>query len=284
MRRFISIAFFCSILISILAQNKPTVEWADIPAGTFTMGSPSNEAKRLANEIQHQVTLNAFKMSKYEITVSQFKAFVDATGYVTDAEKDSSKSGGSELFLGKKWRYQPGVNWRQNEKGKPIPPEDYNHPVVHVSWMDAKAFADWMGCRLPTEAEWEYACRAGTNTPFNTGDNLSTDQANYNGTSYNNSTKGEFRGMIMPVGSFKPNAWGLFDMHGNIMEWCSDWYGGFSIKDQTNPKGPIYGSYHLLRGGGWNANAVDCRSSSRNSGGENNLRKGDVGFRLVSDN
>lgn len=117
-----------------------------------------------------------------------------------------------------------------------------NHPVTQVTWYDAAAFAEWMGCRLPTEAEFEYAARANTITPFYTGECLTTDQANFNGEEpYTNCEKGENRDKPLPVGSFPPNAFGLYDMHGNIWEWTSDWYGEYDLKDTLNPKGPETG-------------------------------------------
>ena len=169
---WIIVLAFLSGIAPVIAQ-KPVIDWAFIPAGTFTMGSPRNEVGRTKDEIQHQVTLSAFKMSKQEVTVKQFKAFVDATGYKTDAEKGTGGRKGSsvwkygeEMFT-KKWLLvgQDDANWRYDISGIIRPESEYNHPVIHVSWNDAKAFADWMGCRLPTEAEWEYACRAGSSTP-----------------------------------------------------------------------------------------------------------------------
>lgn len=246
------------------------------------MGSPTDEVEREADETQHQVTLSAFKMSKQEITVAQFKAFVDATGYVTDADNGTGGVSGSGIWTGTKFELKAGVNWKCDEKGNPRPSTEYNHPVIHVSWNDAVAFASWLGCRLPTEAEWEYACRAGTTKPFSTGYNFTTEQANYDGNyPYSNFAKGVYRERTIPVGSFSPNAWGLYDMHGNVWEWCSDWYGDYPTVAQTNPTGPESGSYRMYRGGGWYSCAQSCRSAYRNDSFTGD-RSGDMGFRLVS--
>jgi sulfatase modifying factor 1 len=226
---------------TIYKRNSVEIEFVDIPAGTFTMGSPSNEADRGSDEQQHQVTLFAFKMSKNEITFAQYDAFCDATGRSKPRDK----------------------GWGRG-----------NRPVINVTWNDAKAFADWMGCRLPTEAEWEYACRAGTTTPFNTGDNLTTDQANYD---YFNLCK------TQPVGSYPSNAWGLNDMHGNVWEWCSDWYSDYDVFSQTNPTGPSSGSIRVYRGGSWFNNRVRrCRSSFRPTFFSPSMSDDGGGFRLVA--
>lgn len=229
--------------------QKPNIEWVSIPAGTFTMGSPSSEVNRSNDETQRQVTLSAFKMSKYEVTFEQYDLFCEATG-----------------------RRKPNDEGRGRGK----------RPVINVSWHDAVAFAEWMGCRLPTEAEWEYACRARTTTPFNTGNNLTTAQANYNGNyPYNNNAKGEYREKTMPVGSFAPNAWGLYDMHGNVWEWCSDWYDDYPTSAQTNPKGPASGSCRVYRGGCWYCLAIYCRSAYRDFSTPD-YHDCFIGFRLVS--
>jgi sulfatase modifying factor 1 len=217
-------------------NGRPRMEWVAIPAGTFMMGSPSSEADREIDEgPPHQVTLSGFKMSKYEVTFAQYDAFCKATG-----------------------RSKPSDNgWGRG-----------NRPVINVSWHDATAFAQWMGCRLPTEAEWEYACRAGTTTAYHKGSTLNSSQANFN------------FDQTQPVGSYAPNAWGLLDMHGNVREWCSDWYGSYSSSAQTNPSGPASGSSRVLRGGGWFLNGMHCRSAYRGNGEPSN-RNNLNGFRLV---
>jgi sulfatase modifying factor 1 len=232
-----------------VSAQKPTIEWVEIPAGTFTMGSPMTEKDREDDEIQHQVTLKAFKISMYEITFDQYDLYCKAKGV------EKPDDGG----------------WGRG-----------NRPVIDVSWNDAKAFAEWIGCRLPTEAEWEYACRAGTTTPFNTGDTLTTSEANYNGNyPFIIIAPGLYEGKTLPVGSFPPNAWGLYDMHGNVWEWCSDWYGEYHPASQTNPKGPVSGSFVVRRGGSWYGAGRLCRSANRNFSDPMH-RYNFIGFRIVS--
>jgi formylglycine-generating enzyme required for sulfatase activity len=217
--------------------NKQDVEFVDIPGGTFMMGSPVTEQGRKDDEIQHQVTLSAFKMSKYPITFEQYDLFCDATG-----------------------RDKPGASVR----GK--------NPVSRVTWYDAAAYAEWMRCRLPTEAEWEYAARANTTTPFSTGDCLTSDQANFDGS------------RPLPVGSFPPNAFGSYDMHGNIWEWTNDWYGEYNVNEKINPKGPEKGANKIIRGGGWRNAAWECRSAYRGGAGLYPGTRGTgIGFRIVKD-
>ena len=292
MKSLIKILYIILISTSVFAQ-KPTIEWVNIPAGTFTMGSPNKEGGKFDeelkhdDEIQHKVTLSAFKMSKFEVTIAQFKSFVDATGYITDAENGTGGPKGSAILdspdiLLAKWKFTKGVNWKCDEAGVPRPETEYNYPVVHISLTDANAFAEWLGCRLPTEAELEYACRAGTSTPFNTGENITSSQANYNASKpYMKNDDGEYRKKAMPVGSFAPNAWGLYDMHGNVLEMCSDWYGFYPKTAQTNPHGPSAGSLIVARGGSWGSEAYRCRSAYRLYL-EPNLRMSTMGFRLVS--
>jgi len=227
---------------------KPVLDWVEIPGGSFLLGSPLDEPGRQGDEDQIQVEVRTFKMSKNEITFAQYDLFCEATG-----------------------RVKP----RDNTWGRE------NRPIVNVNWVDADAFAKWMGCRLPTEAEWEYACKAGSDTPFNTGNNLTTDQANYDGNyPYNGNATGAYRQKTSPVGSFSPNAWGLHDMHGNVWEWCSNWYGDYPNAPANNPQGPSEGQVKIYRGGSWGSDAEVSRSAYRNHLNPNN--KSDfIGIRLV---
>jgi formylglycine-generating enzyme required for sulfatase activity len=243
---------------------KPIIEFVEIPGGTFIMGSTRDEVDRNGNETHHEVALSPFKISKYTVTIEQFKAFVDDTGYITSADNGKDANGGSDIWTGDEFKFKNGVNWKCDENGNVRSSSEYNYPVIHINWNDAKAFADWMDCRLPTEAEWEYACRAGTKTAFNTGINLTTIQSNYNGEyPYSNNVKGQNRKKIVEVGSLSPNEWGLYEMHGNIWEWCNDWYDEYQIASKVNPTGPSYGTYRVLRGGVWIGPALFCRSAYR---------------------
>lgn len=242
-----------------------------IKGGTFLMGAPKDEPEsREEEKPQHWVQVSDFYLSKYPVTLAQFEAFIQATGYQTDADRN----GGSNFWRGSKWELKAGVNWRCDVNGEAQ--SDKQHPVIHVSWNDTQAYCNWlagqikMPVRLPFEAEWEYACRAGTTSPFNTGANLSTEQANYNGNyPYNNAPKGTYLEQTSPVGMYAPNAWGLYDMHGNIWEWCEDWYSDTYYQDCAkqglvlDPKGPNTGSLRVLRGGSWLDYARDCRAAFR---------------------
>ncbi len=225
-----------------------------IPPGEFMMGSPESEEERRDDETQHLVTISSgFWMGKYEVTQGQYERIVG---------KNPSKFRGPDL------------------------------PVEQVSWDDVQKFCRKLQgrlprelagktARLPTEAEWEYACRAGTTTPFHYGDSLDSSMANFDGNNpYGGGRKGEYREQTTPVGSFRPNAWGLYDMHGNVLEWCTDWYGEYPSGAVTDPTGPGSGERRVVRGGGWFNLAGFCRSAFRFLNGLD-ARYYFIGFRVV---
>ena len=259
-----------------------------IKGGIFLMGSPQNEQDRHRNEEQHIVKVNDFSILKHPITVQQFEIFVNETGYITDAER----IGNANVWDAVSLRKQEGLNWSNDEVGKIR--TNKAHPVIYVSWNDANSYCEWLNkdsaitVRLPTEAEWEYACRAGTETSFNTGNYLSTEQSNFNGhhSILYTYPQGKYLGGTTPVGNYAPNQWGLYDMHGNVSEWCNDWYDEnyynecqrFDLVD--NPKGAKKSLNKILRGGSWNTKIQYCRSAHRG----NDLsvtRNNYTGFRIV---
>ena len=201
------------------------------------MGSPKEEKERGNDEMQHKVTLTkGFYMGVYTVTQEQWQEVMGNNPSNFKAEK--------------------------------------NLPVETVSWDDCQTFIkklrekDKKQYRLPTEAEWEYACRAGTTTPFYFGETISTDQANYNGNfTYGDGKKGKFREKTTPVGTFPANAFGLYDMHGNVWQWCQDLYWAYPkdevIDPQGYPQGPNVGGGHILRGGSFGSHASNLRSANR---------------------
>jgi len=263
-----------------------------IPRGKFNMGSPENEEDRDDDEVRHKVTLTkSFWIGKHEVTNGQFQAFVEETGYKTQAEKE-----GFSFSLNRQtgeWEATDGVTY----KSPGLFSMHQNGPVVHVSWSDAQAYCAWLSgktgwkFRLPTEAEWEYACRAGTSTARFTGD--SEDSLS----GYANGQDASFSKVVLdkwvcfkwddghpypaPVGSFQPNPWGLHDMIGNVFEWCEDWFGDYPPGDVSDPTGPAMGSLRVLRGGAWSGSPRGCRAACRVSR-DPGRRGGSLGFRLAA--
>jgi formylglycine-generating enzyme required for sulfatase activity len=279
--------------------NKVTMKLALIPSGKFMMGSPETEKGRDTDEAQHEVTISkAFYMGTTHVTVDQFAAFVKDSGYKTDAEKDGW-SAGIEIEDGKiVVKKVDGASWR-----KPSFDQKGDHPVVQVSWNDAKAFCDWLSKKsgkkvaLPTEARFEYACRGGAKTAYPWGD--SPDDGKGWANCADQSLKKKLSnapavwtffswddGFVFtsPVGSFKGNSFGLYDMIGNAFEWCSDWYDKdyYANCPKTDPQGPASGAYRVLRGGGWLNIPQLCRSALRPRL-DPGYRYRSVGFRVVLD-
>ncbi|GAB2191028.1 hypothetical protein MAH1_26360 [Sessilibacter sp. MAH1] len=241
------------IFSEITVENIP-FKMRYIPPGSFLMGSPEDEPERNEKneefrETQHPVKLtHGFWLAETTVTQALWRAVGNNPSDFNPKNNDKVKNN-TEAEL----------------------------PVDSVSWDDCKAFFNKLeqhvpGLQLtfPTEAQWEYACRAGTQTPFNTGNNLTTHQANYDGSyPYNNNPKGNSLEKTLPVVSFQPNAWGLYQMHGNLWEWCLDEIREYPKQVENvleNPLGPKSGSGAALRGGGWLFYAWSCRSASRNAG------------------
>jgi len=277
--------------------DKVTLRLVLIPAGKFVMGSPATEKYHDDNEVQHEVTISEpYYMGITHVTVDQFAAFVKATGYQTDAEK-AGQSFGFEIKDGAfDLKTVNGCSWRNpgfKQKG--------DHPVVQISWNDAQAFCDWLSKRsgktvmLPTEAQWEYACRAGTTTAYPWGDNPDdgkgwancADQALKKAVPNAPADWTFFNwddGFVFtsPVKSFKPNQFGLYDMIGNAWQWCSDRYGDYDREAATDPTGPNTGSQHVLRGGSWIIFPKFCRTANRFKD-DPDTRDVDDGFRVSVD-
>lgn len=247
--------------IGTVSTGTISLQMATIPAGTFTMGSPTTEVDRDTNETEHQVTLSAFRMSKYDITNAQYAAFLNAKGIGSDRIYASGAYPTQTLIYSNS---SMGLQYTNNQW---VPVAGYeNHPVINVTWYGATEFATYVGGTLPTEAQWEYACRAGSTTPFNTGTCLTDAQANYDWAyPYSTCTNTNTTRLdtTTAVGSYPANAFGLYDMHGNVWQWCADWYGTYPTTAQTNPTGPTSGSYRVVRGGGWLFIAQNCRSANR---------------------
>ncbi len=251
---FLSVFLMVFINPEINAQVpiKPTM--VKVEGGTFSMGSNQLHyiiRSKDENPI-HSVTVSSFSIGKYEVTVAEYKAFCNATNRP----------------MPNSWT--PSGGWIDT------------HPMANITYNDAVAYCNWLNdvydgnFRLPTEAEWEYAARGGNKSRgyIYSGSN-DLEEVGFYG---NNS-----RGGTHPVGSKKPNELGLYDMSGNVWEWCQDWYDEtyYSKSPRNNPRGPSSGSYHVLRGGAWGLEAVDCRVTTRYESGID-YRNLNRGFRIVS--
>jgi formylglycine-generating enzyme required for sulfatase activity len=256
----------------------PPAGMALIPAGTFLMGSPDTEPNRQWDETQHWVTLTQdFWMSKYEITNAQYVEFLNAEGIGSDGQGSVSyfdENGllqtDERMLIYAKTSF--GLVW-DGDGEMWVPVSGYeNYPAIRVEWYGAKAYTEWVSrttgtdCRLPTEAQWEYACRAGTTTAFYFGDDVNN-LNDYGWSKENNTTGGYPRGP-RPVGLKKPNAYGLYDMYGNALEWCSDWlddYPNTAVTDPDVQRSSLIDGRRVLRGSDWGNPNYTCRSAFRNS-------------------
>ncbi|MFO1003714.1 MAG: SUMF1/EgtB/PvdO family nonheme iron enzyme [Planctomycetaceae bacterium] len=281
-----------------------------IPAGSFKMGCEESSVdlekdgfgwvhvQNLAEEApRHEVTISqSLFMGAHVVTKEQFTRFVRATGFATEAEISGSGGRGYIASIGQNQKGKQ-FNWKKTGFA-----QEANHPVVNVSWNDAVAFCDWLSqeegqiYRLPTEAEWEYCCRAGTSSRFFTGDSIRTLQgfANVADDSFQKEYwKVDFTRFpcfqfkdgwpfTSPVGWFKPNQFGLYDMLGNVLEWCSDWYSGdyYTRSCLDDPPGPTSGAGRVIRGGGGSLPPFFLRSSCRGFNDPCEARN-DTGFRVV---
>ena len=252
------ITFFCSVSgLEKTYTNTLGMTFVLISPGTFTMGSPPGEPFRGSSETQHQVNISKpFYMQTTEVTVKQWYSIMRKRMLVFQQNSDDM-------------------------------------PVTRVSWYDCMKFIQKLNrlgqgkYRLPTEAEWEYAARAGTSTAYSWGDTIDCDKAMYANNSLKNNkcqryikSKGLQIDQPAPVKSYAPNAWGLYDMLGNVWEWCSDWLGAYSKSPVTDPTGPESGSMRIRRGGSWFKYGYYCRSANRNYG-DPAARYRTTGFRLV---
>lgn len=304
-----------------------------IPGGTFSMGSANTKGMTLGGNQEmadsrpiHRVKVDAFLMDEHEVTNAQFAAFVKATGYITLAEKVPTMEefpdalpemlkAGSVVFtppagsvslndLYQWWNYVEGASWLHPEgKGSSIKGRD-NHPVVHIAWEDAVAFASWAGKRLPTEAEWEFAARGGLSGNLYTWGNVFRPDGEFMANTFQgrfpdkNSVEDGFAGTA-PVMKFSPNAYGLYDMSGNVWEWCADWYrhdyyARLAKSDlSVNPQGPP-NSYDpdepgvakkVQRGGSFLCNDQYCTRYMVGTRGKGDWRTGTnhTGFRCIKD-
>jgi formylglycine-generating enzyme required for sulfatase activity len=255
-----------------------------VPAGEFMMGLQKNEPERSADEDSlHRVKLaRPFAVGRHAVTRGQFAAFVNQKNYKT--------KGGAWVWTDSEWKHDPKRSWRN-----PGFHQDDNHPVVCVNWKDACAYVAWLSeatghaYRLLSEAEWEYAARAGTTTPFWWGSSIISAQANYNGNDVydGGGAEGEYRQCTVAVGSFEPNPWGLYNVHGNILEWCEDiWhenYNGAPADGSAWVEAWVEGGdgdRRVVRGGSWDYDPQYLRSATRIRH-TTESRNNNLGFRVA---
>jgi len=284
--------------VDLFERNSIGMQFVFIPPRSFVMGSFENEKDRKEREgPRHEVRITQpFYMSVYETTLGDFRRFVREAGYRFESADGSSDRESVGTLLG------------GSAEDAPAPWETFlieqtsRHPVLNVNWHEAEAFCHWLsekeGCtyRLPTEAEWEYACRAGTTSMFSSGDSLwrfgalenHSDQSLKSKPGWENKSAAPWDDgfpYTAPVGSFSANPWGLHDIHGNLREWCADWYDdeyywSCRMSPHDDPQGPEQGHRRVARGGSWGSQESYCRSARRYYD-EPDVRDDRTGFRIV---
>lgn len=268
-----------------------------IPAGEFVLG---HEGGAAGEGPPHRVIVDAFWLERTLVTVDAFRRFVEATAYVTSAEKRGT---GKTSILGMddwEWREVAGVSWRApwgEDNTRHIPLRG-DMPVTMVSWLDADAYCRWRGRRLPSEAEWEYAMRAGATTRFPWGDQVrdATGRLRLNyweGRSHHENAGTDGWVYLSPVRTYPPNRWGLFDPAGNVWQWVSDWWSAETFARDAeafpdgvrNPRGPAEGTYKVARGGSWWCSAGTCHGYGLVSRGKTRPEASfsNNGFRCAAD-
>ena len=265
------LSFLCCLFLAVVsfpvdaaevAVNSIGLKLVHIPAGEFLMGSPATEKGRRQDEPQRRVKLTRdFEIGQFEVTRGQFREFVEATKYKSDVERGIRGGYGFDIDTDKLAGPDKKYTWHFTGF-----PQTDEHPVVNVTWNDALAFCRWLSeqekrvYRLPTEAEWEYACRGRSQTAFCNGED--SEQVIEVGNIVDQDAKAKFADRIAvagsdghvftaPVGSYQANAFGLHDMHGNVWEWTADWFGPLPTTDQIDPQGPASGKDKVIRGGDW---------------------------------
>lgn len=280
----------------------PQENMVHIPGGTFMMGNPRGDGYEDDGESPvHEVSVDPFWMDATAITNARFATFVEETGYITDAEtygwsfvfwmflppdlqKGASPSGAPW------WRQVYGADWGHPEGPQSSVDRRMEYPVIHISWNDAQAYCTWAGTRLPTEAEWEFAARGGSDgEPFAWGSELEPNGEHFmnvwQGSFPEHNTQADGYASTAPVTAYRPNSYGLYNMTGNVWEWCADWFSPdtYHRGPASNPTGPEWGQSKVMRGGSYLCHASYCnryRVDSRSSNTPDSST-GNLGFRSV---
>ena len=244
----------------------------------------SSEKDRGSDETQHQVSVSAFRMGQYEVTQAQWQAVMGSNPSIFkgDSLPVEQVSWYQAIVFCNKLSIKEGLAPCYSINGSADPGRWGTIPTSNDAvWNKAVCNFSANGYRLPMEAEWEYACRGGTSTATAYGNSLSSTQVNFNGNyPYGGAAEGLYLKKTTPVGSYTPNAWGLYDMHGNVWEWCMDWYGAYTSDNQSDPIGATTGALRVDRGGSWGNGGQYLRSANRD-GYYPHSRYSDLGFRLA---